>query len=340
MATVIDKIRSSCLFVSENAPLVKIDEEAVDRFVQQLDYERFQSVSRPVGLPLRFDNTAQEINFHTLINMLNFGSGFRKELHQACDRGAYETMLFGVMSMHISQFELSASNLKTISRASIIDFFRIPYTHEVEKSPGIYLSQPTALAPLVDMILHVLNECGELLEKYRYRDFSQFVIESCKEKSAVLLTERLVKAFPTFDDRFTWKGQEIFIYKKAQLVAAELYRHLKDKDPLMNFVDMNKLTVFSDNVVPAILRHYGILSVEETLLKKIEDGVDLPCGDEDLQLRACAIVACEQITKKLQLRFPDRSIDESDVDYFLWLVAKEPDLRKVQRHATKDTHYY
>ncbi len=37
-------------------------------------------------MPLKFDTLEQELNIIGLISLLNFGSGFRKELHKECGR--------------------------------------------------------------------------------------------------------------------------------------------------------------------------------------------------------------------------------------------------------------
>jgi hypothetical protein len=37
-------------------------------------------------MPLNFDTLEQELNIIGLIGLLNFGSGFRKELHEECGR--------------------------------------------------------------------------------------------------------------------------------------------------------------------------------------------------------------------------------------------------------------
>ncbi len=43
------------------------------------------------------------------------------------------------------------------------------------------------------------------------------------------------------------------------------------QDPRFNFVDISSLTVFSDNVLPAVLRGLGIIEVNEELAKQIDN---------------------------------------------------------------------
>jgi hypothetical protein len=69
-----------------------------------------------------------------------------------------------------------------------------------------------------------------------------------------IFTEKLVETFPAFADKATYKGREVFILKKAQLLAGDLYRNFRSRDKKFEFVDISQLTIFTDNVVPAVLR--------------------------------------------------------------------------------------
>jgi hypothetical protein len=68
------------------------------------------------------------------------------------------------------------------------------------------------------------------------------------------LVESLSQTFPAFDDKADYEGVEVLLMKKAQLLAADLYRRFHESDARFNFKDVENLTVFTDNVVPAVLR--------------------------------------------------------------------------------------
>jgi hypothetical protein len=77
-----------------SAPQVTISDEGVAKFVAELDMERFRTVSSAVvTMPLAFDSVDAATNFWVTLNLLNFGSGFRHDLHTLQGRGAYETMV-------------------------------------------------------------------------------------------------------------------------------------------------------------------------------------------------------------------------------------------------------
>jgi hypothetical protein len=62
------------------------------------------------------------------------------------------------------------------------------------------------------------------------------------------------------------------------------------------FTDLDRLTVFADNVLPHVLRCDGVLSYAPELAARIDAGEELAHGSrEEIELRACAVHACEQL---------------------------------------------
>ena len=120
---------------------------------------------------------------------------------------------------------------------------------------------------------------------------------------------------------------------------------LKEQEKLFRFPDVDRLTVFSDNVLPAVLRELGIVRVAPAVLERITVGEPLKAAEQaDTELRAAAIVACEEIVKLAKsdefavLGLGD--LTSMVLDYYVWRVGKEPRFRSVPRHSTKDTIFY
>mmetsp|Transcript_47241 Transcript_47241/g.75885 ORF Transcript_47241/g.75885 Transcript_47241/m.75885 type:complete len:658 (+) Transcript_47241:112-2085(+) len=98
----------------------------------------------------------------------------------------------------------------------------------------------------------------------------------------------------------------VHIYKKAQLLVNELHRRFKDEDPsLFDFEDIDNMTVCADNVLPAALRHYGILEYSEELGRRVDSRCPLKNREMECAMRAGSIVACEMILKELKARSSD-----------------------------------
>jgi hypothetical protein len=331
---------------------VTIRHEKIDEFLNNLDPGLWSSHVPHVGVPLRFGNVAEEINFWAILNVLNFGSGFRHKLHTATGAGAYATMQRGVMSGWISGDSFDASSLAIFDAIKVQEYFGISPTVEVEVMPAVYESKPGPLAGLVQHIVTVLNETGRELRAAGFKSMGEFIESLCSKEThatAEQLLESLVATFSAFRDVHEVGGAEVWVLKKAQILIADVYRSVGGRDDRFAFPDIASLTVFSDNVLPAVLCHYGVLEMSPALSHHVGSGDVLPAGPEEVALRAKAITACEAIVARQAERVEggevgegcvDVSFSPMELDYFLWMHGKDGDIRKRERHYTEDTIYY
>lgn len=87
---VTEAVRTSSASFIAKAPLgVKVSQEGIQQFLTKLDKLQYQELSDDITIkmPLKFDTVAEEMNFITVIDLLNFGSGYRVPLHELADRG-------------------------------------------------------------------------------------------------------------------------------------------------------------------------------------------------------------------------------------------------------------
>jgi hypothetical protein len=113
--------------------------------------------------------------------------------------------------------------------------------------------------------------------------------------SAQGLARQLADGMPFFADHG--------FYKRAQITANDLVLA-----GVANFPDIDRLTVFADNLLPHVLRTDGVLTYAPDLAERIDAGVELPAGsDMERELRACAVHACETIATRLGV--PPRTLD-------------------------------
>lgn len=137
-------------------------------------------------MPLKFDNLIQEVNLIALAELLNFGSGYRVELKRLTKRGAFDTIRALVMSFHISQTDLSAKGLESMTIDGIANMAQLPVIEEVDHPnlEGVQIGQRTKLARMVGEIFQVLNNTGEVLRRGGYQNLGTFAID-CAKKSNV-----------------------------------------------------------------------------------------------------------------------------------------------------------
>jgi hypothetical protein len=100
------------------------------------------------------------------------------------------------------------------------------------------------------------------------------------------------------------------------------------------FHDLDRLTMFADNLVPHVLRLDGLLTYDQALLDRIERGEliehDSP---EEIEIRACALHAVELIAAERA------GAIAADIDSVLWHRGREPRYKASPRHRSRCTAY-
>jgi hypothetical protein len=137
--------------------------------------------------------------------------------------------------------------------------------------------------------------------------------------SAERLAADLAAGMPFFDDRG--------FYKRAQIVPSDLALA-----GVVELDDLDRLTIFADNLVPHVLRMDGVLRYEPDLAAHIDAGELLPPGGAEREIRACAVVACEEIARRL-------GVAPRTLDHWLWNRGQSPQYKAVPRHRTRTVFY-
>ncbi|KAI9317648.1 hypothetical protein BX666DRAFT_1939470 [Dichotomocladium elegans] len=330
-------VRSSCRDLVDKSP-VKISLDGIKNFLSDLDKVQYEelSIDTPMRMPLKFSTVAEEINIVALIDLLNFGSGYRVPLKAMTGRGAFDTIRFGAMAFHIGGTPLDAKTFKEMTAHQVAELYQLPIDREVKppNMPWVTMTEPTELKPFADGIASVLNSTGAFLEQHNYKDLASFILDVTKTKiTAAELVKVLVKALPGLQDVYEIDGQNVYVLKKAQLLVYHLWFLFHDQDPdRFGFEDIKELTVFADNVIPTLLIHLGVIEVPEAWKKEIDAEEDVGMV-KATTLRAASIVACEEIVKQGN----DVVRSEGDLDVYLWRLGKVGDLRKIPRMAWRNT---
>jgi len=86
------------------------------------------------------------------------------------------------------------------------------------------------------------------------------------------------------------------------------------------------------------LENLKILTLSDPLVKIIDGREILPRGNEEVELRLCAVHACELIVS--HARQEGKNLNSSELDYYLWVKGKDNGFRNLERHYTQDTYFY
>jgi hypothetical protein len=83
----LQQVKLTCHGVAAKATDVVIDDEAIRAFCTSVNVDVFTGLTHETARwPLQFGSLEIEVNFISVLNLLNFGSGYRKELHVASGR--------------------------------------------------------------------------------------------------------------------------------------------------------------------------------------------------------------------------------------------------------------
>ena len=118
---------------------------------------------------------------------------------------------------------------------------------------------------------------------------------------------------------------DIGFYKRAQIAAHDLFLA-----GVADYPDIDRLTIFADNMVPHVLRHFGVLTYTDELAARVDGGVELVQGGaEEAEIRACAVHACEGLAARF-------GVAAATLDNWLWNHGAEVGGRA---HITRTVYY-
>lgn len=238
----------------------------------------------------------QRAAFWLTLDAINFGSGWFPTLRKRRGRSGYFTVAGGVRE----HGPWTATELEAMTAAEIATALGQDSGHAL---------MALFAASLKDLGTHVSCEFDGR--------FAGLV--EAANGSAVALVERLA-GWECFADPFL---------KRAQIAAADLH-----SAGVLEATDLDRLTMFADNLVPHVLRLDGILRFEPELVDRIDRGELIDHGSrEEVEIRACAVRAVELIVSS---RPGSRA---ADIDRILWHRGQHEAYKSRPRHRARSTAY-
>ena len=244
------------------------------------------------------EGTPEDVAAYLLtLDTINFGSGWFPTLKKRAGKSGYFTVAWGLADRFRERGPYSNAELRALTGHQMADTLKQERGHE-----------------LMDLFAQALNQLGEFLG-----DRTPVEAIEAADGSAERLAEQLAAGMPFFDD----KG----FYKRAQITPQDL-----EIGGIASFHDIDRLTIFADNLVPHVLRCDGVLRYHPDLAQVIDSEQLLDPGEQEREIRACAVHACEQIAARLGV--PPRTLD-----MWLWNRGQAPRYKARPRHRTRTVYY-
>jgi hypothetical protein len=188
---------------------------------------------------------------------------------------------------------------------------------------------------LLSQRVGILRELGQnLLNEYHGHAF-EFL--KAAGNSATELVELVSEKLASFRDVATYGADRVFFYKRAQILASDLYSAFTSRN-WGYFKDIDKLTAFADYKLPQVLRHLRILCYRADLTQKVDQEILLEAGSrEEVEIRANTIWAVELIRQRLA--FMGRNLMASEIDGVLWNMGQREVFKVRPYHRTVSIFY-
>uniref|UniRef100_A0A0K0G2H2 Queuosine 5'-phosphate N-glycosylase/hydrolase n=1 Tax=Strongyloides venezuelensis TaxID=75913 RepID=A0A0K0G2H2_STRVS len=205
-------------------------------------------------------------------------------------------------------------------------------TVDEETLEEIFKSDVGGTIPMIPERVKAINDAGKvLLDKFNGTFYK--AVEECN-KSAESLLNTIVKYFQSFHDFAIYDGKKVSLLKRAQILVADVYGCLKNKNEIGNFYDIEVLTMFADYRVPQVCAYLGALQYSDYLMEKLKSKDLFKNGESlEVELRAMSVYCCDQITQHVQkILNKEKNLDSfksvrkvtaMDVDIFLWVYRRK-----------------
>ena len=251
------------------------------------------------------------LTYVVTLDTINFGSGYFPWLRKRPGLSGYFTVARSLKEHFERDGPFSAEDLTRLTAERCAYLF------------GQSVDGPAG--ELMALFARALGDLGRFVLGRFEGSFHGLVdaADGSAERLAHFLTE-----MPFYRDVARYADFDVPFYKRAQLTAADLATA-----GVARFSDLDRLTVFADNVVPHVLRLDGVLVYDLELVARVERETLLLAGSpEEVEIRASAVHAVEQLAAVCQ-RPP------MQLDYLLWNRGQQPAYKAAPRHRTRSVFY-
>jgi hypothetical protein len=244
------------------------------------------------------EGPAEAVAHHLLVvDAVNFGSGWFPTLAKRGGASGYVTVAWALADRYRTAGPWTNAELRALRTEEVAGVLGQRADHE-----------------LMALYAQALRSLGTFLG-----DRGALDVVAGADGSAERLAEQLADGMALFADRG--------FYKRAQIVPADLALA-----GVAQFSDLERLTIFADNVVPHVLRRDGVLRYDARLAAHIDAGRMLRPGPQEREIRACAVHACELIAARL-------GVPAHTLDNWLWNRGQAPEYKAHPRHRCRTVYY-
>src|SRR5258708_33127790 len=229
----LDEVRANAERVATSAGYVKVRTEAIEAYAASLPLgelanPELDAATHYLGAP------EATLAYVVTLDAINFGSGYFSKLTKRAGLSGYFTVAASLKDVYEADGPLSAKQLQVLSASECAWIF------------GQADNADPAVAELMGLFSQALQDLGNCVAD-RFGGSFRALVDDARGSAERLVS--VLNEMPFY--------QDVGFYKRAQLTASDLA-----VAKVAQFGDLDRLTIFADNLVPHVLRLDGVLEYE------------------------------------------------------------------------------
>ena len=306
-----NKIIKSNEFVIENAKYIKINNDEIKKFAENVKQVNIQNWLFNVPFNLLDESIDTIIEFLLYFEAIDFSFWGNPKWEIQTEKGKQDGSIALMYAM-----------LKYIKENKNFD-------NITKEKFGEYLKENIEI-PLFKERYNILKNINNVVKEKMNGSFYKAIYNLKTDEE---LFDFIINNFKDFEDTRTYKGKTIYFYKLAQLLTSDIL-HMREKKEDIK-VDYSHLVGCSDYKIPQGLRALNLVSYNEELANLVDNKIEIKQNSEyEVEIRATVIYVINKIKELL-----DNKINAIDLNDYIWLMSKNKDLPKKPYHLTRNTNY-
>ena len=310
MSNLLNRIKESSKYVSDNSKYVKINYEKIDEIIEGGEFNaiRYWLDTNPFNiLDMNYRDIANFLLLYHTIGDYCFWGDPKWEIDTEVGKldGSY-----AIMYILINRFR--NNNDMNMSYEEFADMLK----GNVE-------------IPLLKERYNCLVEMNKYLDSIG-KDFYDEIKDL---KVDIDLLDYVVSTFSYFKDETNYNGVNVYFYKRAQLLVSDILHVRKMLENIE--VDYRNLMGCADYKIPQVMNALGMLEYEYDLEYKLARKEELQEDSiEEIEIRANDLVVIDYIYEKL-----NREVCRMDINDYIWLLGQDKSKINKNYHRTRTIHY-
>ena len=310
MSNLLNKIKESSKYVSDNSKYVKINYEKIDEIIEGGEFNaiRYWLDTNPFNI--------LDMNYRDIVNFLLLYHTIGDYCFWGDPKWEIDTEVgkldgsYAIMYILINRFR--NNNDMNMSYEDFADMLK----GNVE-------------IPLLKERYNCIVEMNKYLDSIG-KDFYDEIKDL---KVDIDLLDYVVSTFSYFKDETNYNGVNVYFYKRAQLLVSDVLHVRKMLENIE--VDYSNLMGCADYKIPQVMNALGMLEYEYDLEYKLARKEELEEDSiEEIEIRANDLVVIDYIYEKL-----NREVCRMDINDYIWLLGQDKSKINKNYHRTRTIHY-